>query len=92
MKQFVLLLYYFYRYMVTFLYVALGLTLWMYDITYKGSLFWIVMLLVCAIQFVAYANGMRAQLEKRFKSEYNKIVKKTLEEGQQNKYNQFGNN
>ena len=50
------------------------------------------MLLFSLIQFFAYANGLRAQLERRFLKDYNDVVKKSLEEQQQKEYNQFRNN
>jgi len=92
MKQFVLLLYYFYRYMITFLYGALAIILCLYDITFTHSLFWIIILFVSLIQFFAYANGLRVQLERQFLKGYNEAVKKTLEEQQQKEYNQIRNN
>ena len=64
MRYFILLLYNFYRYMVTFLYGVLAIILCLYDITFTHSLFWITMLLFSLIQFFAYANGLRAQLER----------------------------
>ncbi len=92
MRYFILLLYNFYRYMVTFLYGVLAITLCLYDITFTHSLFWITMLLFSLIQFFAYANGLRAQLERQFLKDYNETVKKTLEEQQQEEYNQIRNN
>jgi len=92
MKQFVLLLYCFYRYMVMFLYGVLAIILCLYDITYTHSLFWVIMLFLSLIQFFAYANGLRVQLERRFIKDYNEVVKKTLEERQQKEYNQIRNN
>ncbi len=92
MKQFVFLLYNFYRYMVTFLYGALAIILCLYDITLTHSLFWIIILFVSLIQFFAYANGLRAQLERQFLKDYNEAVKKSLEEQQQKEYNQIRNN
>jgi len=50
--------------MVTFLYGVFAIILCLYDITYTHSLFWITMLFLSLIQFFAYANGLRAQLEK----------------------------
>ncbi len=92
MKHFVLLLYNFYRYMVMFLYGVFAIILCLYDITYTHSLFWITMLFLSLIQFFAYANGLRAQLEKQFIKNFNETVKKSLEEQQQKEYNQFRNN
>jgi len=92
MKHFVLLLYNFYRYMVTFLYGVFAIILCLYDITYTHSLFWITMLFLSLIQFFAYANGLRAQLERQFIKDFNETVKKSLEEQQQKEYNQFRNN
>ena len=92
MKQFVLLLYYFYRYMITFLYGALAIILCLYDITFTHPLFWIIILFVSLIQFFAYANGLRAQIERQFFKDYNEAVKKSLEEQQQEEYNQIRNN
>ena len=92
MKHFVLLLYNFYRYMVTFLYGVLAIILCLYDITFTQSLFWIIMLFFSLIQFFAYANGLRVQLERLFIKDYNEVVKKTLEERQQKEYNQIRNN
>ena len=92
MKQFVFLLYNFYRYMVTFLYGPLAIILCLYDITLTHSLFWIIILFVSLIQFFAYANGLRAQLERQFLKDYNEAVKKSLEEQQQKEYNQIRNN
>ena len=92
MRYFILLLYNFYRYMVTFLYGVLAIILCLYDITFTHSLFWIIMLLFSLIQFFAYANGLRAQLERQFLKDYNEAVKKTLEEQQQEEYNQIRNN
>ena len=92
MKHFVLLLYNFYRYMVMLLYGVFAIILCMYDITYTHSLFWITMLFLSLIQFFAYANGLRAQLERQFIKDFNKTVKKSLEEQQQKEYNQFRNN
>ena len=92
MRYFILLLYNFYRYMVTFLYGVLAIILCLYDITFTHSLFWIIMLLFSLIQFFAYANGLRAQLERQFLKDYNEEVKKSLEEQQQKEYNQFRNN
>ena len=92
MRYFILLLYNFYRYMVSFLYGVLAIILCLYDITFTHSLFWIIMLLFSLIQFFAYANGLRAQLERQFLKDYNETVKKTLEEQQQEEYNQIRNN
>ena len=92
MKHFVLLLYSFYRYMVTFLYGVFAVILCLYDITFTHSLFWITMLFLSLIQFFAYANGLRAQLERQFIKDFNDTVKKSLEEQQQKEYNQFRNN
>ena len=92
MKQFVLLLYYFYRYMVMFLYGVFAIILCLYGITYTHSLFWVIMLFLSLIQFFAYANGMRVQIERRFLKDYNAAVKKSLEEQQQKEYNQIRNN
>ena len=92
MKQFILLLYNFYRYMVMFLYGVLAIILCLYDITFTHSLFWIIMLFLSLVQFFAYANGLRAQLEKQFIKNFNETVKKSLEEQQQKEYNQFRNN
>ena len=92
MKHFILLLYNFYRYMVTFLYGLFAIILCMYDITYTHSLFWITMLFLSLIQFFAYANGLRAQLERQFIKDFNEAAKKSLEEQQQKEYNQFRNN
>ena len=78
--------------MVTFLYGVLAIILCLYDITFTHSLFWIIMLLFSLIQFFAYANGLRAQLERRFLKDYNDVVKKSLEEQQQKEYNQIRNN
>ncbi|HBZ37687.1 MAG TPA: hypothetical protein DEO59_04145, partial [Balneola sp.] len=80
MKHFVFLLYNFYRYMVMFLYGVLAIILCLYDITFTHSLFWIIMLFLSLVQFFAYANGLRAQLERQFLKDYNEIVKKSLEE------------
>ncbi len=41
------------------------------------------MLFLSLIQFFAYANGMRVQIERRFLKDYNEVVKKSLEEQQQ---------
>jgi len=92
MKHFVFLLYNFYRYMVTFLYGVFAIILCLYDITYTHSLFWITMLFLSLIQFFAYTNGLRSQLEIQFIKDFNETVKKTLEEQQQKEYNQFRNN
>ena len=92
MRHFILLLYNFYRYMVMFLYGVFAIILCMYDITFTHSLFWITMLFLSLIQFFAYANGMKAQLEKQFIKDFNETVKKSLEEQQQKEYNQFRNN
>ena len=92
MRYFILLLYHFYRYMVMFLYGVLAIILCMYDITFTHSLFWIIILFVSLIQFFAYANGLRAQLERQFLKDYNETVKKLLEEQQQEEYNQIRNN
>ena len=78
--------------MVTFLYGLFAIILCMYDITYTHSLFWITMLFLSLIQFFAYANGLRAQLEKQFIKDFNEAAKKSLEEQQQKEYNQFRNN
>ena len=78
--------------MVTFLYGVLAITLCLYDITFTHSLFWIIMLFLSLIQFFAYANGLRVQLERQFIKDYNEIAKKSLEEQQQKEYNQFRNN
>ena len=78
--------------MVTFLYGVLAIILCLYDITFTHSLFWIIMLLFSLIQFFAYANGLRAQLERQFLKDYNEAVKKTLEEQRQEDYNQIRNN
>ncbi len=78
--------------MVTFLYGVFAIILCLYDITYTHSLFWITMLFLSLIQFFAYANGMRVQIERRFLKDYNEVVKKSLEEQQQKEYNQFRNN
>jgi hypothetical protein len=50
------------------------------------------MLFLSLIQFFAYANGLRAQLERQFIKDFNNTAKKTLEEQQQKEYNQFRNN
>ena len=93
MKQFVLLLYYFYRYMVTFLYGVLAIILCLYDITYTHSLFWIIILFASLIQFFAYANGLRVQLERQFLKDYNEHSKKNyLKNSNKKKYNQIRNN
>ena len=92
MKHFVFLLYSFYRYMVTFLYGLFAIILCLYDITLTHSLFWIIILFVSLIQFFAYANGLRVQLERQFLKDYNETVKKLLEEQQQEEYNQIRNN
>ena len=78
--------------MVMFLYGLLAIILCLYDITFTHSLFWIIMLFFSLIQFFAYANGLRVQLERRFIKDYNEVVKKTLEERQQKEYNQIRNN
>ena len=78
--------------MVMFLYGVLAIILCLYDITYTLSLFWVIMLFLSLIQFFAYANGLRVQLERRFIKDYNEVVKKTLEEQQQKEYNQIRNN
>ena len=78
--------------MVTFLYGVLAIILCLYDITFTHSLFWIIMLFLSLIQFFAYANGLRVQLERQFIKDYNEIAKKSLEEQQQKEYNQFRNN
>ena len=78
--------------MVMFLYGVLAIILCLYDITYTHSLFWVIMLFFSLIQFFAYANGLRVQLERRFIKDYNETVKKTLEEQQQKEYNQIRNN
>ena len=78
--------------MVMFLYGVLAIILCLYDITYTHSLFWVIMLFLSLIQFFAYANGLRVQLERRFIKDYNEVVKKTLEERQQKEYNQIRNN
>ena len=78
--------------MVTFLYGVLAIILCLYDITYTHSLFWIIILFVSLIQFFAYANGLRVQLERQFLKDYNETVKKLLEEQQQEEYNQIRNN
>ena len=78
--------------MVAFLYGVFAIILCMYGITYTHSLFWITMLFLSLIQFFAYANGLRAQLEKQFIKDFNEAAKKTLEEQQQKEYNQFRNN
>ena len=75
-----------------FLYGVLAIILCLYDITFTHSLFWIIMLFFSLIQFFAYANGLRVQLERRFIKDYNEVVKKTLEERQQKEYNQIRNN
>ena len=53
-----------------FLYGVFAIILCMYDITYTHSLFWITMLFLSLIQFFAYANGLRAQLERQFLKDY----------------------
>ena len=78
--------------MVTFLYGVLAIILCLYDITYTHSLFWIIILFASLIQFFAYANGLRVQLERQFLKDYNETVKKLLEEQQQEEYNQIRNN
>ena len=78
--------------MVMFLYGVLAIILCLYGITYTHSLFWVIMLYLSLIQFFAYANGLRVQLERRFIKDYNEVVKKTLEERQQKEYNQIRNN
>ena len=78
--------------MVMFLYGLLAIILCLYDITFTHSLFWIIMLFFSLIQFFAYANGLRVQLERRFIKDYNEVVKKSLEEQQQKEYNQIRNN
>jgi|TARA_R110000737_G_scaffold155973_1_gene184747 hypothetical protein len=50
------------------------------------------MLFLSLIQFFAYANGLKAQLENQFIKDFNETIKKTLEEQQQKEYNQFRNN
>ena len=92
MKHFVFLLYYFYKYMVMFLYGVFAIILCLYDITFTHPLFWIIILFVSLIQFFAYANGLRAQIERQFFKDYNEAVKKSLEEQQQEEYNQIRNN
>ncbi len=62
--------------MVTFLYGVFAIILCLYDITYTHSLFWITMLFLSLIQFFAYANGLRAQLERQFIKDFNETVKK----------------
>ena len=78
--------------MVIFLYGVFAIILCLYGITYTHSLFWVIMLFLSLIQFFAYANGLRAQLEKQFIKDFNNTVKKTLEEQQQKEYNQIRNN
>jgi len=78
--------------MITFLYGALAIILCLYDITFTHPLFWIIILFVSLIQFFAYANGLRAQIERQFFKDYNEAVKKSLEEQQQEEYNQIRNN
>ena len=78
--------------MVTFLYGVFAIILCLYDITLTHSLFWIIILFVSLIQFFAYANGLRVQLERQFIKDYNEIAKKSLEEQQQKEYNQIRNN
>ena len=78
--------------MVMFLYGVLAIILCLYDITFTHPLFWIIILFVSLIQFFAYANGLRAQIERQFFKDYNEAVKKSLEEQQQEEYNQIRNN
>jgi c-di-AMP phosphodiesterase-like protein len=92
MKCLLLLLYSFYKYIIMFLYGVFAIILCLYDITYTHSLFWITMLFLSLIQFFAYANGLKAQLENQFIKDFNETIKKTLEEQQQKEYNQFRNN
>jgi hypothetical protein len=44
------------------------------------------------VQFLAYCNGIKAQLEKQFIETYNKAVKESLERAEQEKINRFKNN
>ena len=64
--------------MVMFLYGVFAIILCLYGITFTHSLFWVIMLFFSLIQFFAYANGLRVQLERRFIKDYNETVKKYL--------------
>ena len=55
-------------------------------------LFWIIMFFMSLVQFLAYCNGIKAQLEKQFIETYNKAVKESLERAEQEKINKFKNN
>jgi hypothetical protein len=44
------------------------------------------------VQFFAYCNGIKAQLEKQFIESYNKSVVDSLEKIQEEKINKFKNN
>ena len=92
MNYFILFLYNFYKYAVISVFGLLAIILTMYNITFMNLLFWIIMLFMSLVQFFAYCNGIKAQLEKQFIESYNKSVVDSLEKIQQEKINKFKNN
>ena len=88
MKCFILFLYNFYRYAVILVFALLGITLALHDITFTTLLFWIIMFFMSLVQFFAYCNGLKAQLEKRFVNTYNDTVIQNIEQHK----NEFKNN
>ena len=74
MKYLILFLYNFYKYTVMLVFALLSIVLIMYDISMSNILFWIIMFGMSLVQFFAYCNGIKAQLEKQFIETYNEQI------------------
>ena len=74
MKYLILFLYNFYKYNVMLVFALLSIILIMYDISMSNILFWIIMFGMSLVQFFAYCNGIKAQLEKQFIETYNEQI------------------
>lgn len=55
-------------------FALLSIVLIMYDISMSNILFWIIMFGMSLVQFFAYCNGIKAQLEKQFIETYNEQI------------------
>ena len=84
MKYLILFLYNFYKYTVMLVFALLSIILIMYDISMSNILFWIVMFSMSLVQFFAYCNGIKAQLEKQFIETYNEQIIQNIIEHENN--------
>lgn len=84
MKYLILFLYNFYKYTVMLVFALLSIILIMYDISMSNILFWIIMFGMSLVQFFAYCNGIKAQLEKQFIETYNEQIIQNIIEHENN--------